>query len=423
MLCSLKTPLHTRACSICTTLLVLGTASSALAQDTRLYKTNDPTAPVMVAGPQGIVFLHKDGAPYRAYDVKKGAEIHVTELDQDGKPDLIIIGKPTFVIGGDASPRWFDKKGCKHAVLADIVADSKLDIACNDGKELKILTYDNQMAWSASINKRLGKCFAGDTNGDRKADLECKIGSKTYARFDSEGSLVSAEIDEPMIDQESPSYSPTPAADLAVIENKQTFDFDGDGTPEEYVKFEDKLLVVASKSRDKPLAMTELDSAPLGVLVVDLEGEDKKKKRSAVVALTAKNLVVLPTDGEGAQSYSLKSSSYKRRPVADLRSVYANGFEDNDAARKIVDDLQGDLAKCYTAQLKKTELAGSGQMLIQLKVNGEGKIVDTEVLHSEVADKKVAACAQKALRKGAYPKASSDSAAINITIYYTFRDQ
>ena len=50
----------------------------------------------------------------------------------------------TFVIGGDAAPRWFDKKGCKQGVLADIVADSKLDIACHDGKELKVLTFDNQ---------------------------------------------------------------------------------------------------------------------------------------------------------------------------------------------------------------------------------------------------------------------------------------
>ena len=422
MTSSLHDPFFSRTCSILATALVTLTATTALAQDTMLYKTNDPTAPAMVVGPQGILFLHKDGAPYRSYEVKKGSELHITELDQDGKPDVIAIGKPTFVIGGDAAPRWFDKKGCKQGVLADIVADSKLDIACHDGKELKVLTFDNQFVWSVSIGKRLGQCYAGDTNGDRKADIECKIGSKTYARFDAEGKLISAEIDEPMIDQENPAYEPAQAADLSIIESKQTFDFDQDGTAEEYVALDDKLLVVKSKSRDKPLAMTEIDGELLGVLVQDVEGAEKKPQ-SAVIALTSKNLTVLSTDGKISKSYSLKSSSYKRKPVAELRSVYANGFEDNDAAKKVIEDLQEKLATCYATQLKKTELAGSGQMLIQLKVDGEGKLTDTELLHSEVADDKVASCAKKNLGKGAFPKAASDSASVNVTIYYTFRDQ
>lgn len=394
------------------------TTSTAYATDAALYETNNPDAPLMVVSDQGIIFLHKDGTPYRAYKVSKNTKLHVTELNQDGKPDIIGIGKPTFAIGGDADTQWFDAKGCRYGALADIVADSKLDLACNTGKELKVLTYDNQFVWSLSIGRPLKQCYAGDTNGDQKAEVECKTSGKKYARFESTGKLIDANISEPMIDQEGVAYDPTTPLDASVFESKQTFDFDLDGTPEEYILMDDKLLVIKSKSRPKPLAMLELDAAPKALFINDMDGD----KVQEVVALTDKKLYLLSVDGKRNASYSLKASSYKRKPLADLQSVYANGFADNEAAKKAITDVQDKLSSCYAGQLKKTQFAGSGKMLIQLKVDQDGKLTNTDLMHSEIADKKVGQCAIKNLKKASFPKASADSASINLTIYYTFRD-
>lgn len=400
-------------------LLVTLTTLTASAGQTRLYDVEDDRAAAIVVSDQGVIFLHQDGAPYRAFTVAKNTDLHVTELDQDGRPDIIGLGKPMFALSGNASPMWVDKKGCKSAAIADIVADDKLDIACTDGKELKVYTHDMQFVWGLSIGKRLSKCRAGDTNGDQKAEVECSVGGKRWARFESSGKLIDAAIDEPMIDADTPSYTPATPKDDALITKKTLFDFDKNGTPEEYLAVEDGLLLIKSKALDKPLAMTELDGDLKGVMVKDLA----KDGVLDVIAITNKSLIVLSSDGKTNQRYSLKAKSYKRKPMAELQSVYANGFDDNDAAKKGVVALQGKLDACYASQLKKTQFAGSGQMLIEIKVDGEGKVSKASTLHSEIADKKVAKCAIKHLKKISIPKPTGDSASINVTILYTFRDQ
>ncbi len=395
------------------------TTSTALAKDTRLYDINDEHVAALIVSDQSVIFLHQDGEPYRVYKVAKKTDLHVAELDQDGRPDVIGLGKPMFAIGGNGAPMWVEKKGCKSGAIADIVADDKLDIACTDGKELKVYAYDMQFVWGLSIGKRLSKCRAGDTNGDLKAEIECSVGGKRWARFESEGGLIDAAIEEPMIDGDKPSYDPAEIKDDAIITQKTLFDFDKNGTPEEYLAVEDNLLVIKSKALDKPLAMTELKGTLRGAIVKDL----KKDGLLDVIALTDKEFVVLSSDGKSNKSYSLKPSSYKRKPLAELQNIYANGFDDNDAAKKGITDLQEKLDSCYAGQLKKTQFAGSGQMLLEVKVDGEGKVSKINTLHSEIADKKVATCAKKHIEKATLPKPNADSASINITMLYTFRDR
>lgn len=408
-----------RALMTASLLALLALPSLAQAQ-TKLYDWPQPEAPVALVGDQGIIFLHPDGKPYRAYNVAKGTTLHVVDMDRNGRPDIIGLGKPTFLISGDTSPMWFMDKGCKSAVVADIVADDKLDVACTDGKELKVYTHDNQFAWGIGIGRNLKNCRAGDTNGDNKAEIECQIGSKQYARFESGGSLVSADIDEPMIEEDALPFTPfSPAAD-AVFTEKTTYDLDMDGTAEEYLEMEDQLLVVKSRSKQKPLMMLEVKDPIQGALVKNLD----QKEAPEIVILTSKELLVLSPEGKRQDRYPLKSSAYKRKPVADLQSVYANGFADNAAAQKAVTDIQEKLAACYASQLKKTQFAGSGRLLYQVKVDDKGKTTGLELMHSEIADGKVAKCAEGLLKKISYPAAASADtpAALNVTILYTFRD-
>ena len=404
--------------AIALTLLLL-LASAPASAEVKLYATGDEQAPAMIVGDRSVIFVHRDGKPYRVYEVKASTALHVTDIDGDNKPDVLGIGKPTFLLSGDGSPLWFDKKGCSSGALADIVADDKLDIACSTGKELAVRTFDDQFVWGASIGRALKECRAQDTNGDLKADIECSINSKRHARFDASGELIDAEISEPMIAPDALAYTPATPIDLAILGDGSSFDLDKDGAKNDLISVEDQLLVIKTKGRPKPMSMVEFKGALQGVMVQDLNQDGAPE----VIALSDEELLVLSPDGSRQERYSLKASSYTRKPVAELQSVYANGFEDTEAAKKEVTDIQQALAQCYAGQLKKTQLAGSGQMLLEIKVADEGKVSQVNTLHSDVADKKVAECAIKNFKKIAFPKPSGEQGAVNVTIRYTFRDE
>ena len=295
--------------------------------------------------------------------------------------------------------------------------DEKKEILCSDKRSLKVITHDNQQAWEMSLGRSFSDCALGDTNGDLKADIECKVGKK-IARIDGNGTLITAEGDDSLINSEP--YEAFAAVGEEVTTAKQTFDFDKNGTADEYIVFEDTLLVVKSKSNPKPLSMFDPKGKVTALLVKDLDADGTLE----IVALTDKAVFVLSPDGKRQERFDLSAKRYKRSPVADLQSVYANGFEDNDAAREVITGMSGALAKCYAKQVKKSAFAGSGQLLLELKVDEKGKVTKANTMHSEIADDGVVSCAKKTLQKAKLPKVGEAKAAtINVTMTFTFRDQ
>ena len=106
------------------------------------------------------------------------------------------------------------------------------------------------------------------------------------------------------------------------------------------------------------------------------------------------------------------------------RNAFSYHFADNEAAQKSIKDLEGDLAKCYASTVKKSEFAGGGQVLLMLKADKDGKIKNINKLHSEIADKSVISCAEKTLKKAKLPASvEGNNGTINVTMYFTFRDQ
>lgn len=344
------------------------TAGTAFGQS--VYEWPSKEVPVMVANDSGVLFVGKDKTVYRVYTwaQNKGAEkpgLIVTDIDRDGNPDVIGAGKPTFVVNHNADP-VFTLKGCDQVIVTDIAADEKRDLLCLSGSELSVHTHDGQMVWKAKT-ARYDYCKASDINGDLKADIECKIkGSKKYARHDgANGELLAAGTDSSEVEQTTMDLFPAleGTADGFTLER----DLDGDGTAE-------KLLI-------------------------------------------GKELTV---DGK---NFSLNAKKYKRVPVARLESVYANGFEVDGDAQKVVEGLNAKLANCYTGQVRKNAFAGQGEVLINLKVEKSGKVSEAEITHSGLPDKGVSKCAQGVLKSGKFPAPAAEQATVNVRMFYTFRDQ
>lgn len=416
---------YTRIASALFGVAILGATTSAAAQDNQLYDWPDKTAPVVVTTPNGALYLHKDGTPYRAYSyspnkIKGQPSMVAVNMDNNGGPELVGIGKPSFAISADGAPLWSIDKGCKQGLIANIFADEKLELMCVQGNEIKVFTHDNQFAWGLSLGRSFGTCSVGDTNGDLKADIECKIGSK-IARVDgAKGQLISAEATESMIPDGNKNYeSLSPVDGAASLEDKTTHDFNGDGTAEEFVQVIDTALGISSKSSSKPLFVVELKQKPEAVLVKDLDGD----KKPEVIAMTKKELFVISSNGKEVSSYSLDIKKYKRKPLAEFDSIYPNDFQDQEAAVADIKKRQADLSKCYTSALKKDDFAGSGRLLLKLEVDEKGKPIKAGSDFSEV-DKKVVQCVTTALKKGQYtPAAAGKTANINLTLRFTFRDQ
>lgn len=401
--------------------LLLASVSAAHAQD--LYDWPAPIAPVLITTGDGVLFLHQDGRPFRAYaylptKIKDQPSLIITDIDRSGKPAVIGAGKPTFALGTDGDPLWNMPKGCKQVLVADFVADTKLDIMCTDGRELKVFTHDNQFVWGLSLGRTFGTCRAGDTNGDRKADLECELGGKKLARVDgATGQLVTSDATDSMINADDPLYTPIAPIDAASsLADTKRYDLSGDGQANDSLVIDGK--TVAARGPSGILFEVKLKDAPIAALVKDLDKDGKPE-----LILLTKNEVIV-ANAERQEASSLSAKRYKRKPVAEYESVYANGFGEGDqAARQAARAVQDKLGTCYTSSLKKSDFAGSGQLLLRINVGPEGKIGTIDRVHSEIADNKVVECAQKELAKLKVPAPTGDAATINVTLRFTFRDQ
>lgn len=410
-----------RTFDLASALVMLGAstlvASSALAQDARLYDWPDETAPVLVTSDKGLVFLHQDGKPYRAYNFKagKGGGVIITDMDGDSKPEIVGAGKPTFVLSTNTSAKFSRKEGCGQVILADFVGDKTLELMCSSGSIMRVLTYDGQRAWEINVGARFGTCKVGDVNGDLHPDIECARGKK-IVRFDAEGKLMDAAADSSQIENPKESYTPTESVDLSAAEGKGKQDLTGDGK-NEAIELIDGNLVVRGED-NKLLSTTKLDGKPQAVLVKNLDG----KGASDIIVLTDKTIHVIDPLGKASATYSLNARSYKRAPTVEYAGLSAAGFADESAARAAAEKAQDKLAKCYISEMKKSEFAGSGQLLANVFVDAKGKITGVQAL-TELASPTVPKCVKDTLKKIKLPAASADKATLSVTLKFDFRDR
>jgi hypothetical protein len=397
--------------------------ASASAQD--VYAWPDKATPVVVHNESGLFFVGKDKTVWRAYTWKqatgkKSDPLQILDLDKDGNLEIVGAGKPTFVLKSNSDPIWFDKNGCDQVLTGDFTADDKGDVVCIRGNKIRMLTHDNQMVWEVSIGKRFDWCRGGDVNGDLKNDVECKLrGKNSYARFDGSSGevLTPGSDDEQVTDNDEAAIQPMDGDSIA---GKTMHDLNGDGTAEESFLADGKAFAIQSRSAKKALGRVEMKAEPVAIHAVDLDGD----KKLEVVAVSDKEIVITDATGKDPKSFSASGRSYKRKPVAQLDSVYANGFADDAAAKKAVEDNNDKLDKCYASAVRKNQFAGTGRTLVKIDVDDKGKVKSAQKLHSDLADSGVVKCAVKVLEKAKYGNAAEGGTGmVNVTITYTFRSE
>ncbi len=382
-------------CSLILSSMALASTASAKGSKAKVYDWPDSEMPVLVTTDSGLIFITNKKRPHRVYswhehnDGKNSKHVYLVDLDKDGSYEVVGAGKPTFVLHTNSDPWWQLEKGCDQTIVADFVADDKLDVFCNNRKSMKVYTYDGQFVWELSLGRRIDYCRAGDHNGDLKADLECKFhGSSHWARVDSSGQVTAKDLDAPEI-------------------------------PEGAVDLDEATPAPTDDALKKAVAKVKLDGDLEAGLVKDLDGDGKKE----TVAVTKKSIYVIAADGKTFKKYPASTHKYKRKPFAKLNSVYANNFKDTDKAQKVVNGLQDKLSKCYASRVRHNQFTGTGQLLLTVNVNDKGKVTRIDMLHSGIHDKKVESCAKKVLKHGDFPKATGGTGTVNVNMKYTFQDE
>src|SRR5690554_6790879 len=400
--------------------LVAATAGPALA-DPGIYDWPDANVPVLVRTSSGIIFLSNEKKPWRAYSWKQGnigegfESFYAVDLNRNGSLEVVGAGDPVFLLDSASNPMWQLEKGCTQTMLGSFVSPRNLDIACNDGKTVKVYTFDGQFAWQLTPGKRIEDCRVGDYSGDLKPDLECKFkGSKSWVRVDSSGKVLTASAETPEIQPGGAIESALQPVEVKLPIDGQAVDLDGSGSASQRLSVAGNSVTVGEQSQ-------KLDGDVISVLIKDLNKDGKKE----IVALTKKSIYVIEHDGKNLSKFSTATKSYKRKPLAKFESVYANYFVDNDKASAAVRTLQDGLSKCYAQRVKASQFAGIGRLILKVSVDHEGKLKDVETVHSGINDKKIDDCAKSELKKGSYPKAESEDAfgTINVNMEYTFWDE
>lgn len=406
---------------------VTATAGQAVANP-GIYDWPDAEVPVLVRTSNGVIFLSKDKKPTRAYSWKASNigegfdSLYAVDLNKNGRVELVGAGKPVFFLDSKSNPMWQLEKGCKQTMLGSFISSNNLDIACNDGKTLKVYTYDGQFAWELNAGKRIEDCRVGDHSGDLKPDFECKFaGSKSWVRVDSSGKVLVASVDSPEIEAGGAVDGALEPVDPKLLSGEEGVDLNLDGNADQVLSVDGNNLLIGSKASDKPVKSVKLDGKAVSALVKDLDLDGKNE----IVVLTNKSIFVMDAQGEDVQKFSASTRKYKRKPLAKFESVYSNYFADNDKAADAVRAQQDALSKCYAKRVKSSQFAGIGRLILKVSVDHDGKLKGVETVHSGINDKKIVACAQSALKKAKYPKAESEDAlgTINVNMEYTFWDE
>lgn len=401
--------------------------ASSAAAETTIYDWTNPETPVVVRNASGLIFIGKDKRPIRAYRWKEtnkgpqGQTVFFTDMDQDGSFEIVGAGKPTFVLQTNSDPLWQLEDGCDQVIVADFVADNKYDLMCQNGKEIKVYTHDGQFVWSLSLGRRIDECRAGDYNGDLKADLECQYrGMKKHALIESKGEIINPETDEQNISGEGIELDRAAPVDTAILDGKTYVDLNADGHDDEYLKADGEALVIGSKAADTAIGRVELDGKPLAALIKDVDADGNTE----VVAVTEDTIYLIAADARDVQKFAASANKYKRKPVAQLDSVYANGFgENNDKAKAAVEAARDNLSKCYASRVKHSQYTGVGQLIMEVHAAASGKVEKVSRVHSEINDAKVENCVKKALKRVDLPKAADENAKINVIMKMTFADE
>jgi hypothetical protein len=399
-------------------------ASSAVAADGVvgfLAETGTDERPMLAVGTdRGLVFLAADNTMYRSFSHSRtamdGAEqawLFYDDVNNDGTPDFVGAGAPSFVVSHEGEPLWGITGGCEQLFVGNFLDDPSQELFCRNGGEVFVWSWDGQMVLEWDGGRRdMGVCFADDYDGDRKLEVQCDVSGGGHLAFDldfsepEERAEPATSATQSGVDLSALSAAASGASPIQVGGNSVTLGF-ADGA----IQF----------NAGETLVSIPVNSATIhSALAADLNRDGS----SEVYVGGIDEVYVLSDAGQLLATLPVNPDSTTRDARVSIRSATANGLEnsDRDAIRATIEGAGASLTGCYSRQMSSDRYTRTGEMIVELAVGGDGSVSDSTKRHSSLRSPALETCIMGELEDIAFSPAIEGSGIVNVTIDFDFAD-
>ncbi len=378
---------------------------------------------VLASAPKGLVLFDSKLDVYRIYrysPMKGRARVLVVDLDNDGSPEFIGVGKPSFGLDSTGNPVWDYPEGCSELGVGDLLGTPEKEVACIHGRTLSVLAYDGTVLWEAVIRggKMTGLAVAMLDTDDGKDDLEFLVGKKIW-RYKGDGTVLGENFEERKA-QPRDEWAEQAEAMKAVMSGQETFDLDGDGTAEESIVVDGAKLVIKSKGKDKPMGEYTFPAGKILSAAVGQLTDDGKP----VVALGGDGMVAfVGPDGKAIREVRIDFRKARRKPKVEYVGVNAMGFADRKGPIGLFDEHLPQIAACYAKRHKAYALTRQGKTLFKFDIGPKGKVKGHEIAYSTLNDPKVNGCIVKVVKRWKFPAPTEPGAHVTADLLFTWTDR
>lgn len=348
--------------------------------------------------------------------------VEVVDLDADGEAEILLIGKPTFVVDLKGEPKFHVADRCDEVHLYKHATEGKQLILCAVANRVEVTRWDGQRLWDMAFPKRKQiptKFGFRDFDGDGQLDVEFELARSKKTVFRVAGAAGRSIGD--YSDREAP-YEDAGAKRSKLFQEALASRFDvdlaGDGKPWRLVidKGDLKLL-----DQDDGLRGSFAFSGGKlnGLVVTDISGAGKKQ----IVVAIGQKVVVLDDALKEVDAAIIDPRQVVRTTTVKVEAIHFQGFADTGAIQKIVFERIDEVKRCYDARLKKDGVARQGKLMIEGGVARDGSVTKVEKVFNALQYEDFEGCVLGRVKRWRLPAPKDGSGSFSASFLFQWRDE
>lgn len=344
----------------------------------------------------------------------------VADVDKDGEPDVLIVGRPTFLLDGKGDAKFEVRDLCHEAGLFKLEKEGRMGIACGFPGGLAVFRWDGQLAWEFQYKGTPARFRFEDHDGDGVEDVELEILGKEKRVFrlsGSDGKLIG--------DYETRQKKWTNAADeeaawrQRVARGKEPLDLGEAGKA--ILRLKRGRLQVRGEG-GTTLAEISLPGKKIHALrVADVMGNGDLK----ILIGAHRKVFLLSTKGgvKVEHEADLDLRDFRREGDVKVEAIHYQGYPDDGTIQKKVFDRIGDVKGCYDQVLQEAAIARQGKVMLEIGIGSGGRVTSSEQVYSTLELPAAMSCILSRARKWKFPKPEGGKATVNLTLQFTWKDR
>ena len=349
--------------------------------------------------------------------------VEVVDLDADGEAEILIIGKPTYVVDLKGEPKFHVADRCDEVQIYKHTVEAKSLILCSTGNRVSVWRWDGQKLWEMAFAKKsqVPTRFAfKDFDGDEQPDVEFELvrAKKSVYRVAGAAGRSIGEYSEREAPYEDPGARRAKQIQQALAA-KLDIDMAGDGKIWKGV-MEGGTLRLFDHDEGVRGSFKVPGGKVSAIVFAEMAGAGKK---SVVVAHGA-SVTVLDDTMQVVATLAIDPRAITRTTHVKLEAVHFQGFAETGAVQKYFLEHLDDLKSCYTARLKKDGVARQGKFMVEGATRKDGSVSKVEKVFNALGYADVESCILGRIKRWRLPEPKEGAdGSFSATVFFQWRDE